>query len=176
MIAAALIAFSVAPAWAVNKCTGLDGKVVFQDAPCMGKGETIAVRPASGAAPPAPNVGADVGTGATGDPAKPVTEAQRIQAQIATSQQARRLLELQNLYVPGAQAEVDRQRQRCDKEIQRLRNQKSRANNNLAGATWENAISGEMTAVATRCDTQNRELRDDAQRLLTECRQLGGCK
>ena len=37
-----------APSWAVNKCTGADGKVVFQDAPCAGKGEKLDVRPASG--------------------------------------------------------------------------------------------------------------------------------
>lgn len=36
------------PSLAVNKCTGPDGKVVFQDAPCTGKGEAITVRPASG--------------------------------------------------------------------------------------------------------------------------------
>lgn len=47
-IAAALIALTTAPAWAVNKCKGADGKTVFQDTPCMGKGETIKVRPASG--------------------------------------------------------------------------------------------------------------------------------
>ena len=47
-------------AWAVNKCTGPDGKVAFQDAPCAGKGERLEVRPASGhaaaaaAAPSAP--------------------------------------------------------------------------------------------------------------------------
>lgn len=40
-----------APAWAVNKCTGPDGKVSFQDAPCAGKGEKLEVRPAAGAAP-----------------------------------------------------------------------------------------------------------------------------
>jgi hypothetical protein len=32
-IAATLAAFAVSPAWAVNKCTGPNGKVVFQDAP-----------------------------------------------------------------------------------------------------------------------------------------------
>ncbi len=47
-ITAALMVLSAAPAWAVNKCTGPDGKVQFQDAPCAGKGETITVRPASG--------------------------------------------------------------------------------------------------------------------------------
>lgn len=38
------------PGWAVNKCIGPDGKVAFQDAPCVGKGEKLDVRPASGAA------------------------------------------------------------------------------------------------------------------------------
>lgn len=38
-------------AWAVNKCTGPDGKVSFQDAPCTdGKAEALRIRPASGAA------------------------------------------------------------------------------------------------------------------------------
>lgn len=44
------VAFVSAPAWAINKCTGPDGKVSFQDAPCAGKGEKLDVRPASGAA------------------------------------------------------------------------------------------------------------------------------
>lgn len=31
-----------APAWAINKCTGSDGKVTFQDAPCVSsKSETL---------------------------------------------------------------------------------------------------------------------------------------
>lgn len=36
------------PAWSINKCTGADGSVVFQDAACGGKGEKMNVRPASG--------------------------------------------------------------------------------------------------------------------------------
>lgn len=42
-----------APAWAINKCSASDGKVVFQDAPCAGQGEVLNVRPASGHADPA---------------------------------------------------------------------------------------------------------------------------
>ena len=38
-LSAALIA--AAPAWAVNKCTGPDGKTVFQDAPCAKSGITV---------------------------------------------------------------------------------------------------------------------------------------
>lgn len=40
----------VSPAWAINKCT-IDGQVVFQDAACPGKGETLVVKPASGRSP-----------------------------------------------------------------------------------------------------------------------------
>jgi hypothetical protein len=47
-LALAAAALAVSPAWAVNKCTGPDGQITFQDAPCAGKGETITVRPASG--------------------------------------------------------------------------------------------------------------------------------
>lgn len=32
--AAVLLAIAAAPAWAINKCTGPDGSVAFQDAPC----------------------------------------------------------------------------------------------------------------------------------------------
>ena len=46
-------ALLIAPAWAINKCTGADGKVAFQDAPCAGKGEKLDVRPASGHSAPA---------------------------------------------------------------------------------------------------------------------------
>lgn len=47
-LAAAAIGAASSGAWAVNKCTGPDGTVVFQDAPCTGKGESITVRPATG--------------------------------------------------------------------------------------------------------------------------------
>ncbi len=45
-----VILLMTAPAWAVNKCKGSDGKFVFQDAPCLGEGARVDVRPASGTA------------------------------------------------------------------------------------------------------------------------------
>jgi hypothetical protein len=42
-LALALAMAATAPAWAVNKCTGADGKVVFQDAPCEGEGEKLRI-------------------------------------------------------------------------------------------------------------------------------------
>jgi hypothetical protein len=44
----AALLLPILPAWAVNKCTGADGKVAFQDAPCMGRGETLNIRSAPG--------------------------------------------------------------------------------------------------------------------------------
>ena len=32
------------PVWAINKCTNADGKVVFQDTPCLGQGEVMQIQ------------------------------------------------------------------------------------------------------------------------------------
>ena len=92
--AAALLALCV-PAMAINKCTGPDGQTTFQDAPCAGKGAAIVVRPASGNAPTAAMPAATAGAA---QPGKPQTEAQRIEAQITSSQQDRRKLELETRF------------------------------------------------------------------------------
>lgn len=170
--AAALLALCV-PAMAINKCTGPDGKVVFQDAACYGKSETLDVRPASGKDPvAAPSSSAAPAAGA----ARPGTEAQRIEAQIAASQGDRRKRELEQRLVPDAFAAINQQRTQCDGELKALQARKAYASNNLAGATWEASLSSEMTAIATRCGTRNTEVRDDHAALVKECRALGGCK
>lgn len=50
LIAAALLLSS--QAWAINKCTGPDGRQVYQDAPCAGQGEKMDIRPSTGAPDP----------------------------------------------------------------------------------------------------------------------------
>lgn len=40
-VASALLALLCAPAWAINKCTLADGKVVYQEVPCAGGGTTV---------------------------------------------------------------------------------------------------------------------------------------
>jgi len=173
----ALTCLAVSPAWAINKCKGPDGRTVFQDAPCAGQGEALVVRPASGSARPAPANTAAIPAGDDGAaPAHPMTEAQRIEKQVAASQKERRIKELEVRLVPEAESAIYRQRAACDRDMKALRAKKNLANNNLAGATWEGSISGEMTALATTCDTRNRELREDATALRAECQQLGGCK
>lgn len=160
------------PAWAINKCSQPDGSFAFQDAPCAGKGEALNVRPASGRARSLEEMPIS-----EGEPApKRQTEAQRIEGKVAASQKERRLKELEVRLVPDADAAVYRGRDQCARDMKALQAKKTLANNNLAGATWEGSISGEMTALATTCDTRNRELREDAAGLLAECQRLGGCK
>jgi hypothetical protein len=152
------------PTWAIHKCSQPNGSFVFQDAPCAGKGEKLDVRPATGRVRPAESV-SDI----NGEPApKRKTEAQRIEALVATSQIERRWKD--------ATTAIQSTREQCAHEMKSLQLKKQLANNNLAGATWESSISGEMAALATTCDTKNRELREDAAALQAECRELGGCK
>lgn len=158
---------AMAPAWSINKCTGADGKVAFQDAPCNGRGEILDVKPAAGRAVPA---------AAAASGAKRMTEAQRIEGLVTASQQDRRKLELEARLVPEAFNAITAQRAACDQELKALQARKGNASNNLAGATYEVSISSEMTAVATRCGTRNTEVRDDHAALVKECRALGGCK
>jgi hypothetical protein len=160
------VLLSSGPAWSINKCTGPDGKAVFQDRPCAGAGEKITVRPASGHDP----ASVPVTSGA-----KPMTEAERLNASTAASQRERRRRELETIHVPNAASYIDRQRGLCDAELRALQARKLSAANNLAGATWESSISTEMTAIATRCDSRNRDLRDDLETMRKECRDLGGC-
>lgn len=50
-------------------------------------------------------------------------------------------------------------------ELAALRAKKAQANNNLAGAVWENSISEEMSAVVARYDVRIRGLREEIRRL-----------
>ena len=56
----------LSPAWAINKCTDANGKVSFQDAPCVGEGQKIDVRPTTRGATPVQPAAAPVGEGTFG--------------------------------------------------------------------------------------------------------------
>lgn len=167
-----LVIGSINPAWAVNKCTGADGKVSFQDMPCSGRGEALDVRPATGSAQqPQPS-----SSQADRPSAPPKTEAQRINEQVEQSRNARRLQELELVELPRVYSIQSQQRASCDAQIQSLRRDKGFAKNNLAGATWEQSLSTEMIAIASRCETRGREIQADIDQLRKECHALGGCK
>lgn len=160
-------------AWAVNKCTGPDGAVVFQDAPCAGKGEALTVRPASGTARAAP---APAGSGGGESAAKPQTEAQRIESNIAASQKERRLRDLTEREVPRADGAIRFHAQACEEEQARLEQAKGRYVQNLYGKTDAAQRAAEQAAAAGRCDIKDRELRERHAALKAECQQLGGCR
>jgi hypothetical protein len=161
LLAALLLAAS--PAWAINKCKGPDGKVSFQDAPCTGQGEKIEVHPASGYAAPA--TAAAPGQKA----AAPASQAQK-EGVFGESWQRRTYLE--NRGVPDARAAIDNHQRQCDAKQAALAQQKRYTNNNLAGATLDQAISTEMQAAATLCDSRRRELRDQLTALEKELHEL----
>lgn len=92
--ACALVLGFLAPAWAVNKCTDADGKVSFQDGPCLGQGEKIEVKPAMQGATPVPPGPSSAKEGAFG----PTWQRKHY---------------LQNQGVPQARAALERNQQEC---------------------------------------------------------------
>lgn len=152
------------PASAINKCH-IDGKMVFQDAPCPGKGETVIVKPASGYQRAAETHGGD----------KPLNEAQRIEENIAASQRDRRRRELTERQVPGAEQAIRAHLKACEAEQARLEMAKGRYVQNLYGKTDAAQRAAEQAAAAARCQTRDRELREQHTKLLAECKDLGGC-
>ena len=62
--------------------------------------------------------------------------------------------------------------QQMDQELNWLRQKKLRANNNLAGATWEQSISSEMQAVARKYQAQIDTTQRDIDRMLRDADRL----
>lgn len=145
-------------AHAINKCTGPDGKIAFQDAPCTGRGESVDVKPASGNAPKAPAPG-------TTQPAAKPTE-----GVFGDSWQRRTYLE--NRGIPDTYAAINAEKHNCSRKIANLRAQQSSANNNLAGAMYLQSLAAEMQATATMCDTKSRELNAQLESMKNELKAL----
>lgn len=166
IVLAILVALS-SPGWSINKCTGPDGKVAFQDAACGGKGEKLDVRPAAGAAPT---------TSTDASAPKRITEADRLNALTDASQRDRRRRELQERLVPGAQADLANNKQQCELTQKELEADQYRYKQNLYGKTHAAQIASEMAAAASKCNTKDRDLRESMDTLRKECQALGGCK
>lgn len=158
-----LLSMGIAPVWAINKCTEPDGKVVYQDAACAGKGEAINISPASGHAAPLVPPAEAAPSGAP----RPALSKEGV---FGASWQRRTFLESRG--VPDARNALQGHLQRCAAKQQELTAKKGSAKNNLAGATWEQSISTEMQAVATMCDSQGRDLRTQVDTLEKELREL----
>ncbi|MBV2129947.1 DUF4124 domain-containing protein [Arsukibacterium indicum] len=61
---------------------------------------------------------------------------------------------------------------RRDIEITKLRQSKLKANNNLAGAVWEESVSKEMAAIAAQYDTDIQAVDSEIDRLSKQLRRL----
>lgn len=162
---AAIAVLVCEPAAAINKCTGADGRVVFQDAPCSGKGEQLDVRPATGSAAKA-QTAMPAGGGASS------SEAQRLEGLIATSQRQRRAQDLRERLLPNAEEARNSHRAGCAQRQKDLAAQQYAYQQNLYGKTHAAQIASEMAASAASCETRDRELKESLDALVNECTAL----
>lgn len=176
LITITLMLTTTAPAWAIYKCDDGTGKQNFQDKPCAnGKSSTYEVKPAAGHAPKATSTVSQPSSSAgptSIQPAKSMTEAQRLNAQADQIRKRSRLKEINDLFLDGAYNNTQRVQANCRRELDALSNKKRSSMNNLAGATWEQSISAEMQAVATRCQAEQLNAQNELERLRSEKAQL----
>lgn len=152
-----------APAFAVYKCKDASGRTNFQERPCEAtgsKGSQIDVKPATGNQTPQ--------TRSTEQGAPPQTEAQRLRAQSERHAKERRLSELNERELPSAEGRIRTATNQCSKRMSSAQGMKAHANNNLAGATWEQSLSTEMQAIATQCGAEQTRLNAALDRLHSE--------
>jgi hypothetical protein len=165
---AAVALIAAEPAAAINKCTGADGRVTFQDAPCAtARSETLEIRPASGDGLPSAT---DQGARASATPAH--TEAERLEGIIAASQRARRSQDLRERLLPDAERDLREHRASCAEKQKSLASQQYIYRQNLYGKTHAAQIASEMAASAALCDTKDRELKERVDLLTKECAAL----
>lgn len=186
-IATACLALA-APVWAINKCTGPDGKVSFQDAPCAGsgKGEKVEVRLSSsgigtaapGAAAPAasPASGASAAApaaGAASAPAAPAAaSAPAPRKEGAFGETWRRKTDLEQRLIREARGALETHQQRCAADQRDRAARRTQARTNAAVAISEQAITSEMQAAAAACELRSRELQAHVDALEKELREL----
>lgn len=134
-------------AYAINKCSDADGKIVLQDAQCMGKGETFTAKPAIGQAP-------------TPAVAEPVASASTFTAKKERIYGAkwRRRTDLELHLIHNARRELSDHLQQCQQQQAALAAKKGEARSHLNGATWDASTASEMQVVVTSCEAKTRDI------------------
>ncbi|QNM94921.1 DUF4124 domain-containing protein [Chitinimonas koreensis] len=157
-IAALAVAAIAMPATAINKCVDSAGKITFSDTPCptSDKSTNIKIRPSTGNAAPANAQPASTD--------RPLTAGERLVEEARQLDRSKKRSE-----VEASIAKLDRDYENLAASMQAdldaLKAKKSRAKNNLAGATWEQSISTEMQAITTSYDNRMKTNREQANRL-----------
>lgn len=137
-----LLGLTCCSAFAQYKCTDNSGKVAFQQTPCASsqKQQELKVRFIN---PPQPVQSQASGPQLTTD-----------QRMLANLEHDRKLRELQQ-QIEQIEGNINQRNALMSSEIALLQQRKLAANNNLAGATWEQSISTEMQAVTQKYKTMN---------------------
>ena len=141
------------PALAVNKCTGADGRVTYQDAPCVG-GKTQEV---------------DVSPPVGGAKVPPSSEAARVEGQVSAMQRSRRAMELRERLLPEAEAAVKKNQTACEARQKELADQRAAQGQNRFTRGQAQQSTMELRSEKASCHAKERELKANLQALTREC-------
>ncbi len=133
----------------VYKCT-LNGKTVYADSPCSPQAGVINIRPG---------------------PAEPSESEIKSKAAIAEkTNKADIIVKRRTLDedIERTQSSLDATNYQKEQGLAQLRAKKQQANNNLAGATWEQSISAEMQALVVNYEGKINRLQDTLNNLRSE--------
>lgn len=145
------------------KCVDAAGRVAFQQMPCAAQEKQQALK----LPPPGPT------TTAPGQPGAVVDQAASADARMLRKMQGERRVQELERAVQATESNIANRNVQMQNEFAALRQLKASAKNNLAGATWEQSLSTEMQAVATKYKALNDI---DQERLKTLRTELAGAK
>lgn len=151
---AALLFASTSASAAVYQCN-VGGQKVFSDRPCATDAKEIEVKAA-------PKVGGSL-----------VTDADRSLLQTFDNDRAVKRIDRS---IEERQERVSTLRRQMDSALLEWQKQKSLANNNLAGATWEAALAQEADVLRQRYQSQIDEELREIERLRTQRDQLSSSR
>lgn len=149
------------------KCTSASGSVSFQQTPCSGndrRAERLDIRPAAGssASGAAPALPASA-TSAAKD---------NVDMRMARQMERERLIRDKEFEIAQLGELMVRRSGLMEQELAALRAKKMQANNNLAGATWEQSISTEMSVVVEKYKAQKESDGERLKAMNAELRRL----
>lgn len=142
----------------VYRCV-IDGKVSFSDTACPGAGKAIDVK----VVPPS-------GPGSDAEIRAIQNNRDRIQSNEKIRQSLDNRLKIRQLddEIDSAQIKLRMLSSQMESDLQALKNKKRSANNNLAGAVYEQSISSEMNAVTASYNNKIVIQKNELERLQRE--------
>jgi Domain of unknown function (DUF4124) len=143
-----------------------NGKTTFQGTPCVGAGATVSVTPANGSSSsPQPSPASD-----KSQPPEQSSLA-KTKDHVRSMELERRLRE--NAYeIENLESKIRGYQSGLDRDLAALRRKKAYAENNLAGATYEQSISTEMQSVSDRYKVNIQIAQDQMSQLRSEASEL----